>query len=381
MKQMFGNNRFLYNYLVRLQGFVYRHQTANSKNHLSAFDMCKLLPKLKRKYPWLKQSDSTALQQTCADVDDAYMRFFRKTGSYPKAKKKSHYGSYTSKGNGGSVRHAGNQLKLPKLGYVGTQVVTIVGHVVSATIKVTPTGHYYAAVLTEQNIDEREKTKRSIGIDLGLRNIMTLSNGVKYRSLRFAELDRQIDLWQRKLARRIKGAKQAVYQDEANKRKFNCVYTGKEYYRNLPWYQRRGVVEARHRLAKLYVKKANRRADYLQKLSTKLVNQYDVIVFEDIRVKNLMHNHRLAKAIGEQGWSMLVEMCEYKSIWYGKQVIRVSPKYTTQRCADCGHVCLNDEHLTLDVKRWACPNCGVIHDRDRNAAINILQAGLKQQND
>lgn len=376
LPQMFGNSRFIFNYMLNLQRFVYRHKTDQSKGHLSRFDMNYLIPKLKRKYPWLKQSDSTALLEACNHVDIAYQRFFQRIGGFPRFKKRSYYESYTALCVSNNIRHCeGNQLRLPKLGWVRTQPITIKGTIKNATISVTPRGHYFVSVLVEQAVRPNPKTENVIGVDLGLRNLINLSNGVKYKSLKFAEIDRQIKLWQRKYARRVINAKKQVQIDNQYQSKFG-QFDFDEQYRNLPWFERRGVVAARKRIAKLYDKKANYRKDYLQKLSTRLINQYDVIVFENLKIKNMVKNHHLARAIGEQGWAMLVSMCEYKAQWYGKTVIKVKPNNTTQTCSDCGYLCCGDEHLDLGVKRWVCPICGVIHDRDKNAASNILNAGL-----
>lgn len=376
LPQMFGNSRFVFNYMLNLQRFVYRHKHTDSKGYLSRFDMNYLISRLKRKYPWLKQSDSTALLEACNHVDIAYQRFFQHIGGFPRFKKRSYYESYTALCVSNNIRHRdGNQLRLPKLGWVRTQPITIKGTIKNATISVTPRGHYFVSVLIEQDVRLNPKTENVIGIDLGLRNLINLSNGVKYKSLKFAEIDRQIKLWQRKYARRVINAKKQVQIDNQYQSKFG-QFDFDEQYRNLPWFERRGVVAARKRIAKLYDKKANYRKDYLQKLSTRLINQYDVIVFEDLKIKNMVKNHHLARAIGEQGWAMLVSMCEYKAQWYGKTVIKVKPNKTTQTCSDCGYLCRGDEHLDLGVKRWACPNCGVIHDRDKNAASNILNAGL-----
>lgn len=376
LPQMFGNSRFVFNYMLNLQRFVYRHKRADSKGHLSRFDMNYLMPKLKRKYPWLKQSDSTALLEACNHVDIAYQRFFQHIGGFPRFKKRSYYESYTALCVSNNIRHRdGNQLRLPKLGWVRTQPITIKGTIKNATISVTPRGHYFVSVLIEQDVRPNPKTENVIGVDLGLRNLINLSNGVKYKSLKFAEIDRQIKLWQRKYARRVINAKRQVQIDNQYQSKFG-QFDFDEQYRNLPWFERRGVVAARKRIAKLYDKKANYRKDYLQKLSTRLINQYDVIVFEDLKIKNMVKNHHLARAIGEQGWAMLVSMCEYKAQWYGKTVIKVKPNNTTQTCSDCGYLCRGDEHLDLGVKHWVCPDCGVIHNRDKNAANNILNAGL-----
>lgn len=376
LPQMFGNVRFVYNYMLNLQNYSYKH----FNNHLSRFDMNKLITRLKQKsrYQWLTFSESTSLLEACHHLDVAYQKFFTKQGGYPRFKRRSYNQSYTSL----TVNHNIKQLshgfvQLPKLGQMQINPYKVKGSIVSMTLRETARGHYYLMLVIKRGIKPLPKTGKAIGIDLGLRNLMNLSNGVKYKSLKFDSLNHKIELAQRKLSRRILNAKRQEQIDIHHKHKFNIVqYQDAEAFRNLAWYERRGVVSARRHLAKLHAEKANQRKDYLQKLSTKLIRQYDVIVFEDLKIKNMVKNHHLARAIGEQGWAMLVSMCEYKAQWYGKTVIKVKPNNTTQTCSDCGYLCRGDEHLDLGVKHWVCPDCGVIHDRDKNAANNILNAGL-----
>lgn len=383
---MFGHNRFIYNYMLNLQQFCYKHHK-NSKTlpkHLSRFDMNKIVTRLKRKkrYSWLKQCESTSLQESCNNLDKAYERFFNKLGGFPRFKKLSYRQSYTSLCVNHNIKQLQNAvIKLPKLGYMKVQPYKIKGTIKSMTLVKTKRNQFFVNVVIQRGFKELPKTKKAIGIDLGLRNIANLSNGVKYQSLHFKALDRQIKLQQIKLSRRIINAKHQYIVDEHYKEKFDLpYYEGEQAFRNLKWFERRGVVEARQRLARLHEKKVNKRNDYLQKLSTKLVKQYDVIVFEKLSSSNMMKNHHLARVIGEQGWRMFVTMCQYKANWYGKRVELVSPRNTTQTCANCGYVMKYNEKLTLSVEHWQCPHCHVKHDRDTNAAQNILKLGLTTLN-
>lgn len=372
LPQMFGNVRFVYNYMLNLQNYSYKH----FNNHLSRFDMNKLITRLKKKsrYQWLKFSESTSLLEACHHLDIAYQRFFTKQGGYPRFKRRSYNQSYTSL----TVNHNIKQLshgfvQLPKLGQMQINPYKVKGSIVSMTLRETARGHYYLMLVIKRGIKPLPKTKKTIGIDLGLRNLMNLSNGVKYKSLKFDNLNHKIELAQRKLSRRILNAKKQEQIDIQRKHKFNIVqYQDAEAFRNLAWYERRGVVSARRHLAKLHAEKANQRKDYLQKLSTKLIRQYDVIVFEDLRPSNMMKNHHLARTIGEQGWRMLITMCQYKVKWYDKEVILVSPRNTTQTCASCGYKLVGNQKLDLSIEHWQCPQCHANHDRDVNAAKNIL---------
>lgn len=372
LPQMFGNVRFVYNYMLNLQNYSYKH----FNNHLSRFDMNKLITRLKKKsrYQWLKFSESTSLLEACHHLDIAYQRFFTKQGGYPRFKRRSYNQSYTSL----TVNHNIKQLshgfvQLPKLGQMQINPYKVKGSIVSMTLRETARGHYYLMLVIKRGIKPLPKTKKTIGIDLGLRNLMNLSNGVKCKSLKFDNLNHKIELAQRKLSRRILNAKKQEQIDIQHKHKFNIVqYQDAEAFRNLAWYKRRGVVSARRHLAKLHAEKANQRKDYLQKLSTKLIRQYDVIVFEDLRPSNMMKNHHLARTIGEQGWRMLITMCQYKARWYDKEVILVSPRNTTQTCASCGYKLVGSQKLDLSIEHWQCPQCHANHDRDVNAAKNIL---------
>lgn len=381
LPQLFGNNRKVWNELLAMQQELYKkNKGTDEKTYYSQYDMSGILTKMKNddNFAYLKYSDSTALQTVCEDLHKAFKRFFQHKSGYPKFKNKYAKQSYTSKSNNKSIRpNQNHHLSIPKLGNVQIQPYEVKGRIKRATISQTPSGKYFISLIVEQNVEEMKQTGQAIGIDLGLRNLINASNGRKFKSLHFKEIDRQIAIWQRKYAKRLQKANEIAAQDFNHIQKFGPYFKDEDQFRNLEARDRRGVVQARKRLAKLYEKKANKRKDYLHKLSTELVRKYDVISFEKLNIKNMMKNHKLARAIGEQGWRMLVDMCEYKAQWYGKTVIKVNPANTTQTCNDCGYIRTGNEKLDLGVKRWACINCGVIHDRDTNAARNILDLAVK----
>lgn len=388
LPQLFGNNRKVWNELLAMQQELYKkNKGTDEKTYYSQYDMSGILTKMKKddNFAYLKYSDSTALQTVCEDLHKAYQALFRHIRRAPRFKNKYAKQSYTSKAtNSSPIKQTGNHyIKMRKLGSIKTQPYNIKGRVIRATISQTPSGKYFISLTIKQNVVEKPKTTRSIGIDLGLRNIAILSNGVKYKALHFKELDRQIALWQRKYQRRLDNANETYLRDmkDIREKRGGLPFTkDEELYRNLEPRDRRGVKDARKRIAKLHEKKANKRKDYLQKLSTKIVNQYDTIVVEKLNVKGMLRNHSSSKGISDQGWSMFVDMLQYKAKWYGKELIKVNPANTTQTCSICGYVSQGDTHIGRDVEEWNCPSCGAHHDRDTNAARNILTLGLNKKN-
>lgn len=373
LPQMFGNARFVYNYFLYYQQWRYRH----GLKHLSNYDTQKLLTKLKRKYPFLKLSDSTNLIVTLANLEEAYQRFFKHISNtrHPKFKHFTRNQAYTSRAVKNSIRVLSkHHVRFNKLGDVRVKGnLNRRSKILRATLRITPQNRYYLVLWVKTIKPTIKKTEHSVGIDMGLRNIANLSNGRKYRSLRFSSLDRKIKITRRKLARRTINAKKQVEREINNHRNDLIPYNP------VPWYEHKRVVDARQFLAKLHGKKANYRKDYLQKLSTELVKQYDVIAIENLKPSNMVKNHHLAKAISEQGWRMFREMLQYKCDWYGKQLIIINPRNTTQICSNCGYKMGSDDKstkLTLRIENWCCPNCNIHHDRDQNAARNILQQAI-----
>ena len=363
---------------------INRYKNNKESKYQSAYDMMNLLPTLKNEYQWLKEPDKWALQASCENLDFAYKSFFSKRAKYPRFKsRKSYAQSYTTKDSpskhGDSVYHKieildNHHIKLPKLHSVYFRAGRLPqGKVKQATIRINSRGQYYCSVLCEQDKSDNQtlpKTHKQVGIDLGLTDLAILSNGIKYpKSTYDQDLAKNLRLWERKMSRRQRNALKEIAFD-----KYEKVLFPREL-KDFPRYQ-----QARRVVAKYKAKIANRRKDRLQKLTTKIAQEYDIIVVEDLRTSNMLKNHKLAKSISNASWYEFVRELEYKCDWYGKQLIKISARNTSRICSQCGF--LNKEFSKLDsyellkVRQWDCPNCGTHLDRDINASVNILNKGL-----
>ena len=309
----------------------------------------------KKEFPWLREVDSLALANVQLNLQKAYKNFFNSSFGFPKFKKKSHGQSYTTNNQKGSISLENVHIKLPKVGWVRVKAHRqIKGVIKSATISMTPTGKYYISISCEMEIAPLPKTNSSVGIDLGISDFAILSTGEKIGNRRFLnQLSKKLTKEQKILSRRALAAKKANRKlSESNN------------------YQKQRI-----KVAKLHEKIANQRKDFLNKLSTYLVKNHDVICIEDLSSQNLMKNRKLAKAIADVSWSEFVRMLEYKSNWYEKKISKISRWYpSSQICSDCG---FSSGKKSLSVREWTCTNCGSHHDRDINASINILNEGLR----
>ena len=311
----------------------------------------------KKEFPWLREVDSLALNNVQLNLQAAYKNFFRSGFGFPKFKKKSHRQSYKTNNinNNSSIVLENGFVKLPKVGWVKVKAHRQINGVIkSATLSMTPTGKYHIAISCETEIASLPKTNSLVGLDLGLSDFAILSTGEKIGNEKFLnQLSKKLAKEQKILSRRALTAR-----NEGRK-----LSDSKNYQKQ------------RMKVAKIHEKIANQRKDFLNKLSTNLIKNHDVICIEDLSSKNLMKNHKLAKSIGDVSWSEFVRMLEYKSSWYEKQVSKISRWYpSSQICSDCGF-CSGKK--LLYVRNWTCTNCGSHHDRDINASINILNEGLR----
>ena len=340
--QTFGCCRLVYNKGLAMRNDAYANGQKVGYNQTSA-----MLSELKKSdnFTFLKAVDSIALQQSLRDLDRGFRNMFEKRARHPKFKsKRNNHQSYRTINQGNNIRIVGKYIKLPKLGYVKIKQSMEVGHINNVTIERTPTGKYFVALNVDFEPEPRPNAGCMIGIDVGIKEFYSDSNGnivsnPKYLEKSMNKLVRE----QRRLSRKQKGS------NNRNKQ--------------------------RVKVAKVHEKITNQRNDFLQKQSTMLVSENQTICIEDLNVKGMIRNHKLAQHIANCSWSKFFTMLEYKAIWYGNEIIKVPTMYpSSQICSCCGY--RNPLVKNLSIREWECPNCHVKHDRDTNASINILNKGL-----
>jgi putative transposase len=343
LARTFGCVRFVYNWALRQKTDAFYQEN----KRLYYKDLSESLTYLKQQeeYSWLTEVSAVPLQQALRHLDKAFRNFFEGRAKYPTFKKKRHRQSVTYTSN--AFKWDGMKLTLAKM----TEPLDIrwsrplPDGATPSSITVTKdcAERYFVSLLVEEEIKQLEPGEQSIGADLGLKAFVILSTGEMVGNPKFFQKDeKKLAKAQRRHARKQKGSKNRA--------------------------------KARQKVACIHARIADRRRDFLHQLSTRLIRENQTICVETLAVKNMVKNHSLAKAINDVGWSEFVSQLEYKAAWYGRNLVKIDKRYpSSKRCFDCGHLL---DSLTLDVRVWTCPECGVVHDRDLNAAQNIHAVGL-----
>jgi putative transposase len=333
-----GSSRFVYNLALECKQMAW----AGNRVNLNCFDLIKQLPDLKKECEWLKEINSQSLQQPIRNLDNAFTRFFKGQGSFPNFKKKSNGGSFNIPQN---VALENGKLVIPKF-KKGIDIVLhrpAKGEIRQATISRTPTGKYFVSILCETGevIKPKAKIKENttVGVDVGIKTFLVSSNGEHFDNPKYF---------------RNSLSKLKYVQSKFSKKK------GKR---------------TKYKLAKLHEKVSNQRKDFLHKISSKLISDNQTVCIEDLNIKGMLANHKLALSISDCGWSMFVDMLRYKAEWQGKNILKIGRfEPSSKLCNCCGNI---NKELTLKDREWTCSKCNTLLDRDVNASINIKNFALK----
>ena len=346
----FGCCRFVYNQMLAKRIDDYKQEN-KSMSKIDMNNYCNRV--MKKEFKWLKEVDKWALTNSIYNLDEAYKNFFRriKQGQgigFPKFKsKKNNRNSYKTNFSNGNIKvdFTNNKIQLPKLKWIKAKVHReFVGIIKSATISQTPSGKYFVSILVDTENTQLPKLNTKVGIDLGLKDFATTSDGEVFENPKWLrKQEKKLKKVQRNLSRKKKGSK--------NREK------------------------ARIKVTKIHEKITNQRKDYLHKISSYITNENQVIVIEDLKVSNMMNNHKLAKAISEVSWFEFRTMLEYKCEWKGRELIIAPTNYaSSQLCSNCGNK--SPQTKDLSCRTYVCEKCGMILDRDINASINLLKLAM-----
>lgn len=349
IERTFGCCRYVYNYFLTLRKDRYE----SKRESMNYCDCSRELTRLKKELEWLREPDKYSLQNALKDLNTAYVRFFRnvkegKPFGYPNYKrKKDRKYSYKTNNNTSSIEVIGKFIKLPKLGLVKCKISKkVVGRILNATISKRASGKYYVSICCTDIPMETLPTHGTVaGVDLGIKDLAITSDGKKYINSKYANASQgKLAKYQRQLSRKTKGSNRWEKQ--------------------------------RIKVARLHEHIANQRRDAMQKATTDLIRNYDLICIEDLNARGMMKNHKLARSLADASFAEFRRELEYKADWYGRKIQVIDRFYpSSQICSVCGFQ--NHALTDLLVRSWECPNCGAILDRDMNAAENILHEGIR----
>ena len=336
----FGCVRFVYNHFLNERMEQYQADKKSDNYHKQAASLTLL--KKKEETAWLKDVNSQTLQTTLRFLDTAFVNFFRGNAKFPRFKSRKGKNSFTVPQ---FVEIENGKLFFPKFkeGIALNMHRPIEGEVKHCTVSKTPTGKHFVSILCTVPYTPKKQTGKSCGIDLGIKDFAVTSDGVRFKNnYHLKGYERQLAKAQKHLSRKVRGSNN----------------------RN----------EQRLKVAAIHEKIANTRLDVLHKISTQIINAYDMIAVEDLNVRGMMANRKLAKHIGDASWGTFVRLLEYKAEWNNKRVVKINRFYPSSKtCKECGYI---HQNLSLSEREWTCPN-GHTLDRDINASKNILQEGLK----
>ena len=343
LARTFGCARFAYNYMLRLRtdAWMQRQERVGYHETSAALTALKKTPE----HAWLNEVSSVPVQQALRHLQTAFTNFFAKRNRYPQFKRKD--GPQSAEYTTSAFKWDGQSLKLAKmdapLDVRWSRQIPKAAKVTTVTVSKDASGRYFVSLLCDDAVAAKPEASAKVGIDLGLTHFAILSTGEKVAAPNtFRKNEAKLAKLQRRLAKKTKGS---------NRRK-----------------------KAKLKVAKLHAKIADSRRDFLHKLSTRLINENQVIAIESLSVSNMQKNRCLSKSISDAGWSEFVRQLEYKASWYGRELIGIDKWFpSSKRCSDCGYTA---QKMPLNVRQWTCPECGSIHDRDVNAARNVLAAGL-----
>lgn len=343
LARTFGCARFAYNHMLRLRTDAWFKEQKRIDYHATSAALTAL--KKQPEFVWLNEVSSVPVQQALRHLQTAFGNFFAKRARYPSFKRKD--GPQSAEYTTSAFKWDGKALKLAKMGTPldvrFSRTIPRAAKVTTVTVSKDAAGRYFVSMLCDDTVSAKPDADGKVGIDLGLTHFAILSGDERVAAPNtFRKHEAKLAKLQRRLAKKQKGSARRA--------------------------------KAKRKVARLHAKVADARRDFLHKLSTRLINENQVIAIESLAVSNMQKNRCLAKSISDASWSEFVRQLEYKAQWYGRTLIGIDRWYpSSKRCSDCGHTV---SKLPLSVREWVCPECGTIHDRDINAARNVLAAGL-----